>query len=365
MNSIASVRLPSEVGDLTPELLTALLSARHPTIQVKSVEVLSTAECGDGLASTADRVSLKLSYAPGTDASLPERYLLKTMLLHPHAPEAMYRNEVRFYSEIREEIDIEAPRSYATAFDEETGRFGILMEDLSLRSVRFPNATTLIKREEIEGLVDTLARLHASYWQSERFGSALDWLATPCSGGMYPIFKGIGLELIKDQVEKNPFKQELIAPLERSLDELWGDLWKAQKILSGEPTTLLHGDPHIGNTYLLPDGSGGFLDWQLMVRGGWSHDFTYLLITGLSIENRRKWEDELLARYLDRLFARGVPNPPDRDDAWMLYRQSAIWGLVIGWLITPPTNYGEAITRANLERLVAAVQDLESVAALA
>ena len=55
---------------------------------------------------------------------------------------------------------------------------------------------------------------------------------------------------------------------------------------------------------------------------------------------------------------------PDEDAAWLLYRQSAMWGLVIGWLITPPQNYGEAITRANLERLVAAVQDLETIAAL-
>ena len=30
------------------------------------------------------------------------------------------------------------------------------------------------------------------------------------------------------------------------------------------PATLLHGDPHIGNTYVLPGDEVGFLDWQVL-----------------------------------------------------------------------------------------------------
>jgi hypothetical protein len=41
-----------------------------------------------------------------------------------------------------------------------------------------------------------------------------------------------------------------------------------------------------------------------------------------------------------------------------------VWGLVIGWLITPPVNYGVPITEANIARLVTAAQDLESFRAL-
>jgi len=33
---------------------------------------------------------------------------------------------------------------------------------------------------------------------------------------------------------------------------------------------------------------------------------------------------------------------------------------VIGWLITPPENYGEKITTANIQRLVSAVLGLET-----
>jgi hypothetical protein len=361
----AMTRFPSKVEELSPALLTSVLAERAPGVVVEEIRVAETARCGDGVASTADRVSLDLRYAPGCDAGLPSRILLKTMLMHPHAPQAMYLNEVRFYRDIRHELPIEAPKAYGSLFDEETGQFGVLMEDLALRSARFPNATTEISFEEISGLVDTLAALHAHYWASPRLTGDLAWLATPCSGGMYPIFDAYGLELIKDQVGKNEFKAELIRPLGRSLDQLWEQLWKVQEILDSEPHTLLHGDPHIGNTYLLPDGSGGLLDWQLMVKGRWAHDLTYLLVTGLDIELRRKHERELIGFYLDGLRRRGVEDAPSAEQAWQLYRQSVIWGLVIGWLITPPTNYGETITVANLTRLVTAVQDLETLTALA
>jgi hypothetical protein len=354
-------------------------------------------------------VTLGLEYAQEGDEGLPSRVVLKTILLNrhlrfglptffrlarnlnrcdsvpvvgkqvrprvftliniyqkffPHAPESMYLNEVRFYHDIRPELDIETPQVFASAFDERTGQFGVIMEDLRLRSARFPNATTPIALEEITDLVTTLARLHARFWDSPRLESDLNWVPTTSSGGMYPVFDAIGLDLIRDQVKKNQFKQDLIAPLNRSVDQLWKDNWRVQEILNKGPNTLLHGDSHIGNTYLLPDGRGGLLDWQLMVRGRWSHDLTYLMVSGLDTETRRKHERNLISVYLDELRRQGVEQPPSPDEAWTLYRQSVVWGLVIGWLITPPQNYGRAITEANISRQVAALQDLESFQAL-
>ena len=75
---------------------------------------------------------------------------------------------------------------------------------------------------------------------------------------------------------------------------------------------------------------------------------------------RRQHERELLAYYCELLRATNVQNVPDADTAWYLYRKSIMWGLFIGWLITPPANYGEEITSANIRKLVQATQDLES-----
>jgi hypothetical protein len=400
------LRFPSRLDRLTPEVVTALLAEQRPGAVVTNLSILRSANRGDGVASTADRVALALEYE--SDVGLPSRMLLKTVLLHrglrfgpaaiqltgkvfdllgalpygsrlrpwvfssigayerryPHAPDAMYINEVRFYRTIRNGLSIEAPACFGSLFDEANRSFGVLMEDLTLRGARFPNALTSVTVDEIRGLVATLAALHARYWQSPSFASELRWLATPVAGGMYPVFQALGLDLIRNQVETNEYKAALLEPLGKTVDELWDALWKAQHILATGPQTLLHGDPHIANTYLLPDQGGGFLDWQLMVKGRWAHDFTYLLITGLSSDDRRKHERGLLHFYLNELRRHGVESPPEPNDAWLRYRQAAIWGLVIGWLITPTENYGEAITTANISRLVTAVRDLETLEAL-
>lgn len=357
-------RFPSSVSQLTPELLTSVMAELHPGVKVDACEIVRTMKCGDGFASTADRVILRLQYAPGHDVGLPEQVMLKTMLRSPHAPRVMYENEVAFYRDLRSEMTIEVPQSYGSLYDAESGQFGVIMEDLGLRDARFPNATTQVSLDEMRGLVTTLATLHAHYWQSPRFKADLKWVATPCSRGMYTFFHDYGLELVSAQVDQNPYKAELISRLKVALPEIFAALWKVQAILDREPTTLLHGDPHIGNTYLVADEKGGLLDWQLMVRGRWAHDLTYLLITGLDIEARRQNERELINFYLGELRARGVAAPPTPDEAWELHRKTVVWGLFIGWLICPTENYGRPITEANVARTVQAAIDLDTFAAI-
>ena len=80
----------------------------------------------------------------------------------------------------------------------------------------------------------------------------------------------------------------------------------------------------------------------------------------MNTELRRQHEKELLRYYLDLLAQQQLHNVPDENTAWYLYRKSIMWGLFIGWLITPPSNYGEEITSANIGKLVQACQDLDS-----
>lgn len=359
------VVFPSDLDDLTPDVLGAALADRVPGVVVDQVEIVAAKHAGEGVASTADRVVVDLTYAPGTSGDLPTRLILKTMLASPHAPHAMYENEVRFYREIRDELDIEAPRVFASHFDPPTGRFGLLLEDLTARGARFPSALDPVSLAEVRSILGHLASLHARFWDSPRFAAQLSWVPTPTSGGMFDVFDTIGLELIEDQVARHPFKAELIAPLGRTVAQMWDPLWQVQRQHTLAPTTLLHGDPHVGNTYLLPGDQGGLLDWQLMVRGSWAHDVTYLLITALDTEVRRANQRDLLAEYLDRLGSAGVGAVPTPNTAFAQYRAAALWGLVIGWLICPPENYGPEITAANIARMVAAVEDLETFAAVA
>ena len=364
MSSNPITIFPTDVSELSTDVLTKVISARIPGVVVEDFQVLTTKYAGEGVASTADRVVLEVVYGANTPPDLPTRLILKTMLVGPHAPPEMYETEVRFYAEIQPEIQMETPLSFGANFGGEAGNFGILMEDLERRGARFPKATETVSLAEVESLLGQLASLHAHFWRTNRFATDLHWVPTPLAGGMQTIFTNFGYEFVQSQVDMHPFKQDLIAPLGRSVRQLWDSLTLVREEQASLPATLLHGDTHIGNTYLLPGERGGFLDWQLMTRGCFAADITYLIITALPTEIRRDHQTELVRFYLDALKEHRVDSVPSFDEAWLLCRKASLWGLVIGWLICPPANYGEEVTAKNIERTALAVADLDALAAI-
>ena len=291
----------------------------------------------------------------------------------PHAPDAMYETETRFFRDIAPELQRDgeafrgAPRAYGTLIDARQRRFAILMENLSPGHV-FPNAMQDMALGRLRGLLQVLAALHGRFWESPRFAADLAWVPTVRAGGMHTVFHTLGFGLIDDHVRHNVFEQQVLAPLQRTVSQLWQGLCTAEEhVLAATPVTLCHGDAHVQNCFLSADGQpsrAGFLDWQLMLRASWARDVSYLVATALSTEQRRRHEDELLAFYLDQLAqhtgAQHAASLPSLTRARELYSMAMAWGLVIGWLICPPNNYGQHIWTANVARLVAACVDLDT-----
>jgi hypothetical protein len=104
------------------------------------------------------------------------------------------------------------------------------------------------------------------------------------------------------------------------------------------------------------------LDWQLSLRGSWALDVGYLLTSALSIEDRRAHERDLLQGYLQRLMAARVA-APDASDAWLRYRQNALYGVLL-WLITPGGVHSDEAQSEYLRRCLTAADDLETLDAL-
>lgn len=84
----------------------------------------------------------------------------------------------------------------------------------------------------------------------------------------------------------------------------------------------------------------------------------------MASNERKAHEKALLAFYLDSLREHLRDDlkqtVPSFEDAWCLYAQSMAWGLVIGWLMCPPANYGKEIWLGNVNRLVAACSHLDT-----
>jgi aminoglycoside phosphotransferase (APT) family kinase protein len=131
------------------------------------------------------------------------------------------------------------------------------------------------------------------------------------------------------------------------------------------PLTLLHGDSHLGNTYSMPDGRSGLLDWQVVWQGPGLREVTYWMTASLDPDVRREHERDLLDRYLEGLRAGGVTDVLGLDAAYQRYRLFAAeaWdatAMTIAWPGLQAPENSEAAWR----RTCVAVEDLETAALL-
>ena len=353
--------IPKTTDDLTPEFLTDVVRTRYPGVTVQDFHIDEVKRFGEIMVSTSDRLKLTLNLSDNAPADLPRRVAVKLKRSTDENLTALYGTEINFYVRIQPEVSIQSPHSLGGLIDPETSLYYLLLEDLSLRNARFPNATTPVSLDEVRAILDQFAKLHAQFWNSPRFKADLSWYEVHGSGFLFDFFRTALPFIIGQDVAVNPLKQELIAGLGTTLDELFAGFVALQRWQSSQlPQTLLHGDGHVGNTYLLPDGTAGLLDFQLSSRGAYAHDVNYLILTALDTETRRANERGLLRYYLDALKREGVASPPDDEEAWTEYRRGILWSFYVGWLTTPIGNYGEAINRANLTRIATAYEDLET-----
>ena len=358
---------PHDPEELTSASLSRLVQTLHPKIEVVDFAVWEnkTYAAGTDEVSTAGRIGVDVVLKGESAESIHKRWMIK--VCRPDLGDIpLYENEVSFYTRLRPEIEIEAPVCFGGEYHKSSGTFGIALEDLRTRDAHFANVTSDVSVAQIRTLLSTLADLHARYWESPRFSTDLAWIQPHTSGAVYTMFNHPDAvpAMIAELVDTYQFKKELVEAAGQTAGGLYREFRTLQKHQATLPQTLCHGDTHVGNTYLLPDGGAGLIDWQLMARGYCLHDVTYLLMTGLSVGTRRKHQKELLAFYREQLESRGVPNAPGPDELWLEYRRAAVWGVYIGWLTTPIMNYGWEITVNNHIRLLTAYQDLACSEAL-
>lgn len=360
------MQIPPSPFELTPDLLTAIISPIVPGAGVSSVTIVKSHEYGDGDVSTSARATARLDYAEGSSAGLPRDVVLKLSFDPGKAGtdawycqlDGLFANEVNFYNRIRPGLDIEAPRSLGGHFDVVTKRYLLIMEDVTKRGATFPSNLDEVGVDNVKHILDAIAKVHATYWESERFAGDLSWVETHLAGGVENHMRSvIPEEGIRSQLELHKFKRELLERLGTTERELFAGMVANKQHQSTLPQTLLHGDLHIGNTYRMPDFSVGLHDWQLCVKGFALHDVTYIINTALSIAERRTHERDLLGYYRDKLVEFGVKAPPSLDTLWTEHRRAALWTLYIGWLTCPPESYGWETMAVALLRVSTAVED--------
>lgn len=358
---------PSSGHDITPDYLTALMRQVVPSVTVTNVSTVEAKTYGEQFVSTAGRVIVEVSYGAGSPPDLPTRLVVKVARGVDKILAPFYENEVDFYNRIRPELDLEAPRAFGADFDSGSSDFAIVLEDLTLRGATFPNVLSPVPLESVKSILSQQAKLHARFWNSARLrpGGDLDWVGNHVEGKVAALNMHAAAPIIQHEIDTVSFKREMVQRLRTTGPELRNGTLALHRHQQSLPQTLVQGDMHIGNTYLLPDGSGGLLDWQLMVRGHHMHDVTYLVTSSLSVADRRAHEQDLVRFYLDRLGAEGVRAVPSFEESFTEFGRCLIWGVYIGWLTTPVVNYGWEINVMNHFRLTTAFEDHETARLIA
>jgi aminoglycoside phosphotransferase (APT) family kinase protein len=333
--------------------MTAALARHHPEAVVDGVSVVLR---DDG---TNKRARLALTYSAGSG---PATVFAKAV--DPDHAElvaltsGLYHEPRLFTSGV--ELPLDHPTVYTALIDEDRSNFLMVMEDVVARGADPRDSTRPMSIDQVASGVRGLARMHSQFW-----GDRLDTF--PTLGWLEPFVAFEGMQYAPLHIA-NERLGDTVAPeiLALSGTDLFVDIW-ARYIgsLTRSTQTLLHGDPHIGNTYVLPNDEVGFLDWQMARRGNWSLDLGYFLQGALTIEDRRAGERDLLNEYRGALDL-PADELPGADEVWLRYRASVAHGLAI-WMATLSGGdawQGADICLALAQRYGAAFIDLETRTAL-
>ncbi len=355
-------RSPEEIG---AEWLTAILCSGTPGAAVTSVRAV-----GGGVGTTTRR-ALALTYnEAGVAARLPTELFAKcTTALAQRLMlglGGLLYGEPGFYNHVRPLLEIEAPIGYFGGVDARSWRSIVLIEDVvSSRGATFWDPAIRVGRDRIEYLLADVASWHGALWGSERL-ARWRWLKTP-SDQMRLIDALIGMA-DRRQIGAERANSVIPGGLRGRQDDLYNAMRRSMDLVSRGTRTYLHGDLHIANTYLTSDRRVGIVDWQVGLQGSWAYDYSYLVASALAVEDRRAWEGDLLGFYLDRLRAAGG-EPPAWDEAWRAYRAALFypyfaWVYTIGRSRLQPSFQPDEVSLTMIERISAAIEDLESLGAV-
>jgi hypothetical protein len=346
-----ALRLPTSLAEVDASWLQEVLAREHDRVELSSVIVHDVAQC---FALTAH---LRLEYVTAPP-DLPSAMFIKCGFASDALSSlfsAAYKREVDYYRRLAHRVNLSQPNCYFTAADA-AGRSVVLLEDVvRTRGAHFGSAATAMTVQNVTTALRHLAELHATWW------------AVPVLND-YELYPGSLRPVVETLLSQESWNRALARPSGQHIPTHLRDSPAAIAATraawldnSHGPHCLIHGDVHPGNLFMTPDDDVGFVDWQATSRGSWAYDVTRLLVTALGTDDRRKHEADLIRTYLASLGEQGV-DPPGWNAAWLSYRRNTVHGL--RWLTSPINSYPEEYVNTYVMRTVAAVEDLDALAAL-
>jgi thiamine kinase-like enzyme len=318
---------------------------------------------------------LRVHYSMDASPDLPTAFVLKQS-----GPEAWAKaagaEEVKFYQTVATLPDhppITVP-CYAAGYDGASGDSYLLLQDLSAthappltRDEQIGLVDNVPAKMVIGAVVDTLAELHAYWWQHPLLATARFpvgyWTRNADRFAQYFTRRRASWEQLyhQEQAWLPTTVHTFYAALFAHLEEHWAQQLRP-RFQANENLTLVHGDAYFANFLTPKTGATGrtyLIDWQSPTFDLGAYDLVNLCATFWTSQQRNKLDREMsvLQRYHHRLLRHGVTGY-SWEQLLMDYRAGLIF-----WVLMPVQDAADGAAKAywwpKMQCLIAAFEEWE------
>jgi thiamine kinase-like enzyme len=336
----------TSVEDVTKEWLSSILSI--------PIESFTSNRIGTGQVSWTYRLILTSS-----DSAAPSSVILKVSSSDPDSRSAglslgIYEKEVCFYQDIAPALAKLGSLAvcYHASWDSQNGTFALLLGDAKCETGDDIIGATI---EQARVAVTELGKIHGNVLRND---SLLDkeWLNKKRQVNqtfMEALFAGF-VERYKDRL-----KPEHLNVCRRFVSSF--DAWQEQQKKTNDRNGLVHGDYRLDNLLFGKNGELTVVDWQTLFVGPVMADFAYFIGSSLKINDRRKYQDELLKLYIESL---GEGTGMTEDAVKNSVKGQTFFGIVMciaSPMLVERTERGDEMFMVMMERHCTAVLDLHAL----
>ena len=319
----------SELG-IDSDWLNVVLNTASTAV---TLEIVSVAPVGTGQVANSLRITAREKNNPAAITT----YVVKIPSSDKKTRQGAlvcgaYLREIRFYEKLAKRSRISVPKVFHTAYEEESGNFMLLMEDLdpAVQGDQLKGC----KLEQAEQAMIEIAKLNGTSWQQEDI-LAQDWLSINLTdllsaeilSELWQLFFSIHKKGFS--AEESTLATDFIAQFDSY----------AKRVVRKQ--CLVHNDYRIDNMLFCTYEDGTpedskhkvgkaitVVDWQTLSSGSATFDTAYFIGTSVPTELRRQHERALVALYHSELINQGVSDY-NFDDCWQDYIGFAFSGFVM------------------------------------